>query len=140
MFTPPLEGSRPPLGKILDPPLVGSLFTTGADPGFLVGGRQPSRRGRQHTNLPHFPKKLHEIRKIVARLGSATVQYNIYSRQGGSVVCIFHHLCEMYSSDALLVRHLLTFLAVNMASRLTENYLSQETNNASDIPRCLLCA
>ena len=27
-----------------------------ADPGFLVGGgRQPSRRGRQHTNLPDFP-------------------------------------------------------------------------------------
>ena len=25
VFTPPLEGSRPPLGKILDPPLVLSL-------------------------------------------------------------------------------------------------------------------
>ena len=25
VFTPPLEGSRPPLGKILDPPLIGHV-------------------------------------------------------------------------------------------------------------------
>ena len=26
VFTPPLEGSRPPLGKILDPPLVWTIM------------------------------------------------------------------------------------------------------------------
>ena len=32
-------------------------------------GRQPSRRGLQHTKLPDFPKKLHEIKKILIRGG-----------------------------------------------------------------------
>ena len=32
-------------------------------------GRRPSRRGRQHTNLPGFFKKLHEIKKILVRRG-----------------------------------------------------------------------
>ena len=27
--------------------------------------RQPSRRGRQYTNVPDFPPKLHEIKKIL---------------------------------------------------------------------------
>ena len=32
-------------------------------------GRQPCRRGRQHTDFPDFPKKLHEIKKILVRRG-----------------------------------------------------------------------
>ena len=32
-------------------------------------GHWPSRSGHQHTNLPGFPKKLHEIRKILVRRG-----------------------------------------------------------------------
>ena len=37
---------------------------------FRRKGCQPSRRGRQHTNLPDFPKKLHEIKKILVRRGA----------------------------------------------------------------------
>ena len=35
-----------------------------ADPGFPRGGDANSPRGRQHTILPNFPKKLHEIERI----------------------------------------------------------------------------
>ena len=33
-------------------------------------GRRPSRRGSQHTNLPGFAKKLHQIKKILVRTGA----------------------------------------------------------------------
>ena len=59
---------------------------TGADPGFLIGGgANPHTRGHQHTNLPDFPKKLYEIKKILVRrgrgrrpLGSATAKLILY--------------------------------------------------------------
>ena len=40
-------------------------------PGYLLqgGSRIVRRRGRQHTNLADFPKKLHEIKKILVRRG-----------------------------------------------------------------------
>ena len=33
------------------------------------GSRIPGKRGRQHTNLPDFPQKLHEIKKTLVRGG-----------------------------------------------------------------------
>ena len=35
-----------------------------ADPGFPRGGGANSPGGRQHTILPNFPKKVHEIERI----------------------------------------------------------------------------
>ena len=45
---------------------LGSLDTLpGADPGFLVGGGAKSPGGgRQHTNLPDFPKNYTKLRKF----------------------------------------------------------------------------
>ena len=84
---------RPPPG-LVPPPLrnpgsaTGScetytLFTRGRSRIPRRRGRQLSSRGHQHTNLANFPKKLHEIKKIlVCRgvcagrcLGSATVYF-----------------------------------------------------------------
>ena len=48
-------------------------MTSGADPGFPVGeGADPWGGGasRQHIILSKFPKKLHEIEKIVGRMGA----------------------------------------------------------------------
>ena len=39
----------------------------GADTGFPVGGAPTLGGGRQHINLPDFPQKLHEIKKILVR-------------------------------------------------------------------------
>ena len=35
------------------------------------GSRISCRRGRQHTNLPDFPTKMHEIKKILVRWGGS---------------------------------------------------------------------
>ena len=38
---------------------------SGADPGFAVGGSpNPPGEGRQHTNLPDFPKNCMKLRKF----------------------------------------------------------------------------
>ena len=53
-------------------PITWFLFwpTTGVDTGFSVGGAPTLRgRGRLHTNLPDFPQKLREIKKILVRRG-----------------------------------------------------------------------
>ena len=42
-----------------------------ADPGFPRGGGANSPGGHQHTNLPHFPQKLHEIERIWTPRGAA---------------------------------------------------------------------
>ena len=42
-----------------------------ADPEFPRGGGANSRGGHQHTILPNFPKKLHEIKRIWAPRGGA---------------------------------------------------------------------
>ena len=68
----------------------------GADPGFRVGGAPPSR-GRQHTILPNFPKKImHEI-ELPPPPPSATdsrhrdrYRFNDTKRSGNQ----FIHLCE----------------------------------------------
>ena len=36
---------------------------------FRGGFRIPRRRGSQHTNLPDFPQKMHEIEKFLVRVG-----------------------------------------------------------------------
>ena len=44
----------------------------GADPGFpLGGGRQPTRRGTNLQFCQNFPKKLHEIAKMLGHRGHA---------------------------------------------------------------------
>ena len=42
------------------------------DPGFPVGGgSNPPGGDRQYTNLSDFPQKMHKIKKILIRRGSA---------------------------------------------------------------------
>ena len=45
-----------------------------ADPGFPRGGGANLSGGRQHTILPKFPKKLHEIERIWTPEGGARIQ------------------------------------------------------------------
>ena len=42
-----------------------TVVSAGADPGFRVGGGFDPTGGCQHTILPNFPKKLHEIEKKI---------------------------------------------------------------------------
>ena len=46
-----------------------------ADLGFPRGGGANSPGGRQHTILPNFPKKLHEIERIWAPGGGARPKF-----------------------------------------------------------------
>ena len=48
-------------------------MSAGADPGFPIGGgANPRGEGRQHTNLPDFPKNYIKIKKILVRGGTHT--------------------------------------------------------------------
>ena len=62
-WTDTLPGQRLPPGQQL-PPLDRDLPYAVADPGFPRGGGANSPGGRQHTILPNFPPKLHEIERI----------------------------------------------------------------------------
>ena len=62
-------------------------------------GHHPSRRGRQHTNLPDFPQKMHEIKKILVRRGvQGTPPYldlPLVSREKLILVFFFTFLCDL---------------------------------------------
>ena len=52
------------------------MCIAGVDPRFPVGGgANPPGGVRQHTNLPDFPKKLHEIKKILVCRGGMRREY-----------------------------------------------------------------
>ena len=49
------------------------MLFSGVDPGFPVGwGANPQGVGRQHTNLPDFPKNCMELRKVWSVRGGRT--------------------------------------------------------------------
>ena len=65
-----------------------SVCDTGADTGFPVGGgTNPWGGGRQHTNLPDFPKNCMKLRKFWSPLESATV-INVRVKMLGPQGCI----------------------------------------------------
>ena len=103
-----LRPGNPGSASWYTPPLVlVNIFLTswGFRGGFRIRrrrGRQPSRRGRQHTNLPDFPEKLHEIKKILVcggrPLGSATGFFGKFSK----IVCWRYHLIPRDDPGPLL--------------------------------------
>ena len=51
-----------------------NIFLKGADPGFFVGWDFNPPGDRQRTILPNVKKKLHEIEKILGRVGGGGVR------------------------------------------------------------------